>query len=351
MKVILALNLFLFSISSIASVCDEGRPLSIFRPKYARHFSISYFKNYKIITVDKYKYFLSNTNLDCDTAKLVLKIPAHKVVMTSTTYLPALEILKEENALVGFQNKKYIVSKVFNLNKIKEISYKFNPENLLTLKADLIMGYEANYLNEKQGEVFKKLKLPVVINKDFEETSPLARAEWIVFIASFFDLDKKAVEVFKSIENDYLKLKSENEKRVTKTTVLVGDIQNGSWITCGGKSDLAQMIYDAGGILAYNRPSSATQNVSLEEVGRDKTTYDIWLPHNNWKTLETKKDKRYQFINAKKVFNNNQITNEYMANDYWEMGMQRPDLLLLDLVAIFHPEDYKGHKLHWYHQL
>lgn len=351
MKVIITIILFFLSLSLQASQCDESSPLRSYRPQFAKHFEINYYKNYKIIKVDSRKYILSSNNVDCDTDELPIKTPVVKVVMTSTTYLPALLMLNQEKTLIGFQNKKYIVSKKFDLEKIKEISYKFNAEDLLAFKADLIMGYEANLLNGQQEKVFKKLNIPIVINKDFEEATPLGRAEWIVFIGSFFDQDQKAIEMFESIKNAYLKLKKENESRTYKTKVIVGDIQNGFWVTCGGKSDLAQMIRDAGGVLGHDRPSSSTQNISLEEISKDATKYDVWLPQNNWKTLEDKKDKRYGLITAKKIFNNNLITNDSMANDYWETGMQRPDLLLMDLSMIFHLDDYKKQNLHWYHQL
>ena len=64
-----------------------------------------------------------------------------------------------------------------------------------------------------------------------------------------------------------------------------------------------------------------------------------------------KKDKRYMLVSAKNIYNNNLIMNINQSNDYWETGLQRPDLLLLDLSAIFHPEDYKGYKSHWYRKL
>lgn len=345
------------SCSLSAAECDLTSPLKTFHPQYATHFSIDYFKNFKIIHVDKDQYLLSNNlDLGCEISMLKILTPVKKVVMMSTTYLPALELLQQEKSLIGFQGKHYIVSPSFRLDQIKEVPFKFNPEYLLGLKADLVMGYDSNLSTTKQRQILRSLKIPVVINKDFEEKTPLGRAEWLIFISSFYDQDTKAMNIFNSIQESYLALKAKNLKLTPKAKVIVGEIQNGYWVTCGAASDLGQMIKDAGGELVPKHPSALTQKISLEELSQIKIIFDVWLTHNMWASKKElneamKKDKRYTLISAKNIFNNNLIMNINKSNDYWESGLQRPDLLLLDLSAIFHPEDYKVHKSHWYRKL
>lgn len=338
------------------SACDLSQPAREYRPKYSRHFSIRYYPGFKIVTSGPDRYLLSEAPLTCRfdvEAKIIT--PVKRVGFTSTTYLPALELLREENTLIAFQGKQYIVSRHFSANNLKNLSYKMNPEELIALKADLIMGYASNMADPKQKLLFKKLSLPVVVNKDFEEVSPLARAEWIVFISAFYNKEKEAEKIFAEIENNYRALKEKNEKW-SKRSVVVGSIENGFWISCGGKSDLAQLIADAGGELAFKNQSQETQRLSLETLAQKKKTYDVWLPHNNWSSKEErlqamKKDERYQFVSAAKVFNNNLIRNESGATDYWETAVQRPDLLLQDLSKIVHPEAYKDVELKWYKEL
>jgi iron complex transport system substrate-binding protein len=361
MKIFNFFILFIFTASLSCSLsafeCNLKFPLKIFHPKYATHFSIDYYKNFKIVHVDKDQYLLSHSaDLGCEIPLLKILTPVKKVVMMSTTYLPALELIKQEKSLIGFQGKHYIVSPAFNLDQIKEVAYKFNPEYLLRLKADLIMGYDSNLSTSKERQIFNTLKIPVVLNKDFEEKTPLGRAEWLVFISSFYDQDEIALKIFNSIQETYLALKAKNLKIALKAKVLVGEIQNGYWVTCGGESDLAKMIEDAGGELGLKNSSASTQKISLEQLSQEKIVFDIWLTHNMWasrKELEEvfKKDKRYTLITAKNIYNNNLIMNINKSNDFWESGLQRPDLLLLDLSRIFHPEDNKAHKLHWYRKL
>ena len=357
MKVLLVIIYLVVPLCLTAGECDLTNPIKTFSPHYAQHFSIDYFKDFKILHVDHDFYFLSNQKkIDCEAQFSTINTPVKKVVMMSTTYLPTLILLGLEKTLIGFQGKHYIVSPSFDLSGIQDVSFKFNAEDLLKIKADMIMGYSSNLSSPKEKMVFNKLKIPVVINKDFEEKNPLARAEWIVFIASFYNRDQEAMDLFHTIEKDYLDLKEKNSQIRNKPQVLVGNIQNGKWSTCGLESDLAQMISDAGGELILKKKSSSTQSISLEELSLIKATADVWLPQNTWtsrKDLDKaiKSDPRYSMIKSKKVFNNNQIRNYQGSNDYWEMGMQRPDLMLKDLTALFHQEQYSTYKLKWYRPL
>ncbi len=356
MKYILFFILLIFTVLLQAGECELSYPIKSYKPFFAKHFTIDYFNGFKVLTADGNKYLLASPNLNCTTNLPIINTPVKRVAMMSTTYLPTLELLGVEKSLIAFQQKKYIASKVFDLKKVKNLSFKFNSEELLNLNADLIMGHDSNLIDKKQLDVFRKLKIPVVINKDFEEITPLGRAEWIIYTAAFFNQDQKAQSLFESIKSGYLKIKKLNENRTTRVNVLVGEIQNGRWVTCGGLSDLAQMIFDAGGKLAFDKALATTQELSLELISLNKNNFDIWLPNNNWqdhfeKNQAFKKDSRYHFINAKKVFNNNLLLNENKFNDYWEMGMQRPDLLVLDLAALFYPLEFKKHKLRWYKEL
>ena len=51
------------------------------------------------------------------------------------------------------------------------------------------------------------------------------------------------------------------------------------------------------------------------------------------------------------VYNNNARLNENGGNDYWEGGISNPNLVLADLIKIFHPELLPNHKLFFYQKL
>jgi iron complex transport system substrate-binding protein len=39
------------------------------------------------------------------------------------------------------------------------------------------------------------------------------------------------------------------------------------------------------------------------------------------------------------------------TNDYWARGVARPDIILADLIKIFHPDLAKDHEFEWYLQV
>jgi len=336
--------------------CHDNVPLRSYRPAYATHFSIDYFSNFKRLNVDGEHYYVGPKDLLlCSFNSSIIVTPISRVAMYSTTHLPVLELLKKEKLLGGFENPQYIASGNFNIDKIKKLGSHFSPELWRAQKFQLVMANISQFGSEYKRSLVIKMRLPFVDNKDFEEKSPLARAEWIIFNASLFDGEDEAITFFKQIEKNYQDIKLKNSKLINKPKVLVGDINRGYWSTCGGKSDLAQMIKDAGGVLMLSRPSNQTQQVSLEMI-QSLSAVDIWLPMNSWSSqVEMKsaisKEPRYKLFSPAKIFNNTKDLNRWRFNTYWQTGMQRPDLMLADLSNLLHPEIYSNHTLKWFKQL
>ena len=83
--------------------------------KYAKGFDIVSTKNEKKLII-KNPYSNTSNNFEYIIKKgindqlNVINTPIKKIVVTSTTHIPMLELLGEEEALVGFQNTDYISS-------------------------------------------------------------------------------------------------------------------------------------------------------------------------------------------------------------------------------------------------
>lgn len=351
MKSILIFFILFASNAAFSADCESQKHLSEYKPSYAKLFSIKYYKDFKIVETVKDKFIVAEkASLGCTTRLPVMKANVERFVATSTTHLPFLKLFSLEKKLIGFQGVNYIYDPTLRSQKIKNINYQMNPEELISLKPDLVMAYSANISSEKRLNDLRALKIPVVLNHDFQEQHPLARAEWIVFSSLFFSKDQEAQKLFKEIESNYLKIK--NEVKKNKPLILVGDIQNGKWATCGGLSDLAILIADAGGVLLLDRQNIETQYFPLENILSLKKNPQIWLAQNTW---ENKKkmisDSRYNRFSHIPLFNNNKLVNSHGFNDYWETGLSRPDLLLKDLFGIFHPKNNSTNESIWYKEL
>ena len=81
--------------------------------KYAKGFTVTHFDSHKIIEInnpwpnaeESFTYMLSNNKDEADIIN-----PIKKIVVTSTTHIPALELLGVEQTLVGFPGSDYISS-------------------------------------------------------------------------------------------------------------------------------------------------------------------------------------------------------------------------------------------------
>jgi iron complex transport system substrate-binding protein len=81
----------------------------------------------------------------------------------------------------------------------------------------------------------------------------------------------------------------------------------------------------------------------------------VWIHPYGWHSLADglATDERmadFEAFRTGRVYNNDARVNAYGGNDYWETGSLRPDLILADLIEIFHP-DLIDHELVFHRRL
>ncbi|MBN4085493.1 ABC transporter substrate-binding protein, partial [Flavobacteriaceae bacterium AH-315-B10] len=272
-----------------------------------------------------------------------------RIVVTSTTHIPALELLGVENTLIGFPGTKYVSSKKIR-NRIdngfvRELGKNegINTEVLLELNPDIVIAFGVDGSN-KPLEVIKKSNIPVIYNGDWLEDSPLAKAEWIKFFGVLFDKEKEADSIFNSIENNYLKAKQLAQKAISQPTVLSGAMHKDIWYLPNGKSTEAQFLNDANvNYLWSNTTGNGSLALSFEAVFAKAKDADLWLSPSYYKSLEAleKANEHYTKFNAfqnKNIYSFTNTTGKTGGVLYYELGMSRPDLVLKDIIKICHPE-------------
>ena len=117
-----------------------------------------------------------------------------------------------------------------------------------------------------------------------------------------------------------------------------------SWFMPSTKSYAVQLIEDAGGSYIYGKNTgNASLPIDLEEAYLLASDADMWINVGMANSLEEVAKMCPKFTDTRcfrngKVFNNNARTNAAGGNDYWESAVVNPDILLRDLVKIFHPE-------------
>lgn len=341
--------------------------------KYAKGFTLETHKNYKEITVfsawpnstKTFQYILvkaGQTIPDHDNKTLVINIPIKKIVVMSTTNIPALEYINEENSLVGFPNTNYISSKKtrqrIDDGKIKDLNndLDINIELLLDLNPELVIGFSVNGSHKSLNKI-EKFGIPVVLDGAWTEQTPLGRAEWIKFIAAFFDKDEQANVIFNKIETDYLKAKQLAAKTKTKPTVLSGTLFKDVWNIPGGHSFVAQYLKDANTDYIWKDDNSTgSLQLNFENVLNKAQKAELWIGTGAFKNKNEMLDvhKGYSYFDA---FKNNKIhtfTKKKGAKGgllYFELGPLRPDLILKDIIKIAHPEVLPNYESYFFKTL
>ncbi|GAA4242689.1 MULTISPECIES: ABC transporter substrate-binding protein [Winogradskyella] len=331
--------------------------------KYAEGFKISQSDHSKTIEITKawpeaektYTYLLltkeqaAKTTYNKADYDGVIITPITKTVVTSTTHIPALELLGVEETLIGFPSTDYISSektrKLIDEGKVRELGKNegINTEVLLELNPNVVVGFGVEGVN-KTFEVIKKAGIPVIYNGDWAESSALAKAEWIKFFGVLFNKEKEADSIFNTIEKEYLAAKEIAEKAKTNPTVLSGAMYKDVWYLPKGSSPEAQFLKDANvNYLWSETTGNGSLSLSFEAVLVKAKDADLWLSPSYYGSLEQLEKANPLYANFK-AFQNKSIytfVNKKGGTGgvlYYELGTARPDLVLKDLIKIAHPE-------------
>ena len=341
--------------------------------KYAKGFSIENYKNYTVVTVKNpwpnatksYKYICKKKNAiipDSLQKYVSIAVPIKKIVVTSTTHIPSLEMLDEEKSLVGFPHLDYISSdkirKQIDKNKVVELgtNQSLNTELLINLQPDVIIGYGLDNNNPTLDNL-QKSGLKVLLNGDWNESTPLGKAEWLRFFGVLFDNQKKATELFYKIENEYLKT-VEIAKRATQTpTVLAGDIFEGKWYLPSGTSWGSLLIKEANAhYLWADTKGTGSLSLSFETVFEKANNADLWITSGQFSSLKQMTDANVHYSQFKafkkgEVYSFNAKKGKTGGSLYYELAPNRPDIVIKDLVKILHPELLINYKPYFFEKL
>jgi iron complex transport system substrate-binding protein len=343
--------------------------------RYATAFSVEYHEDYKLLTVLRpwrdanttFTYILLQRGAQppADTGDAqVIEIPVRRMASLAATHLTYLDALDDLDALVAIGNAEYVNTPgvVQRLESGETLAVGNGPdvniESLLNLNPEMVTTLALGNSGKDDYQMLMQRGIKTVVFSDFMEESPLGRAEWVKFIALFFNQEEQAEMIFSGVEERYLKMKELADSVETRPSVLLGFEINGKWNMPGGKSYQASYVKDAGGdYLWAHDDTSGRIPLSFEAVFEKGSQADYWFDQSvGWRTAEDvlAADPRYrnfQAFSSGRVYNNNARLNATGGNDYNALGLANPDLILADLISILHPDLLPDHDLVFYRPL
>lgn len=374
--IILVICLFLFSSCKKKNTTANKQSITAanyLSLKYAKGFEVNYFKGYKQIIVKQawknapypISYYLVNDSQsipkNIQAQDVIILLPLDKVSVMSTTYLSFFKLLQAESKIATISDIDYVydanIQQLFKDHKIAAIGFdeNRNDEKLIELQSKYIFTYGIQ--QPKDESKLEHLGIHRIYVSEYLEDSPMAQAEWLLFFAAFLNKEAEAKIIFNSIDQRYKALKSKASTYSDKPYVMCNLPFKGNWYIPGGNSLAAQFIKDAGANYVFqDNKETGGVNVSYEKAFMMAMKADYFIHVNNCKNKK-ELEASYTAINALKayknnhIYNNNNRINSAKANDFWENGIVEPDVILQDLMNIFHPKSANQNSLYYYRKI
>lgn len=319
--------------------------------KYAKGFSIDSVHDYLRVTVynpwsqEKQilsRYYLGRHDSLADSIPAdghFIKIPLDRCAVTSGTHIGFMESLGLLDKIVGicYADRIYNDSIRMRLERKQivdlEDPFMINFEKLIALRPNAIVASGYNQQDEYSHRM-AQTGVPVIFVNEWMEGSPLARAEWIKYLAVFFDLQDQADELFSQVAAQYEGMKIRTTATGERKKILTGENFRGTWYMPGGNNWMATLFKDAGADYAYaSTREHGSIPLSTEEVLSRFKDADVWVNVNSGTLKELQAaDSKHAYFKAFRngeVFSNSKRT-KGLANDFWERGVMEPHKLLQD---------------------
>ena len=286
---------------------------------------------------------------------------ARRIVTMSSTQIAMLDAIGAAGRVYGVSGIDYIYNPGIQSRRdsIADVGFEgaVDYERLAGANPDLVMLYGVNGPNPMEGKL-RELGIPYIYIGDYLEESPLGKAEWVVALAEITGQRRKGESVFIGIPQRYNALKARVDSTVGEAPSVMLNMPYGdSWFMPSTDNYTVRLITDAGGDYIYKKNSgNASRPIDLEEAYMLTSSADMWINTGTATTLAQVKAACPKFTDTRcyrnaQVYNNNLRTTKAGGNDYYESGIMHPDLILRDLITIFHPGILPADSLVYYRRL
>ncbi|BDD03627.1 iron ABC transporter substrate-binding protein [Aureibacter tunicatorum] len=362
------------------SACKQGKSPEKAVEQTKEVVENKYAKNFEIFESNglKYLYILNPQNND-DTIKYVLTyddkegasfedhhvitLPLQSIVPLSSTNIGALKLLNEEKKISAVSEIEYVYDSSlqarFAQGDLKEVgqSQSLNFEKVIQLNPDLVIAIGYSGVSLSKFDKLSDFGIPVLLSTNWQESTPLARAEWIKVYGLLLDKFDESIGIFNGIESRYQEIKSHDAIKGEPEEVLVNIPFKGTWYMPNGGSYMAHFMRDAHMQTPWmHTKGTGSLALNFEEVYPFGLKTQKWINVSYENSIEgivglDNRFKDFASIKNGQVYNNNNKVNQAGANDYWESGPYYPDVILQDLMKIAFPKAMESHEFYYYKKL
>ncbi|WP_353146246.1 ABC transporter substrate-binding protein [Chryseobacterium sp.] len=287
--------------------------------------------------------------------------PFKKIILLNASMAGYISELGAENLIIGVSSPEYIYSeKIQHLikeGKIQNVGsdQKYDVEKIISLKPDAIFtNHIASFDNIY--ELLKNNGIQVIFLDEYMEQQPLEKTAYIKLFGEFLGKEKEAESEYLEVEKNYNDLKKLALTGKERPLVLANEMYGNVWYLPGGNTSVAHYIADANAsyILKDNKDEKAL-TMSFEEVFAKTNGVQYWVNAGSY-TSKKEMQKVNSLYGKLEAFNKGKIytlsgKERQRANDFFESGVVRADMILKDYIKIFHPELLPDYQLTYMKEL
>ena len=270
--------------------------------------------------------------------RICVQEPLHRLGTMSTVQVGFLYALDAMGCLVAVCNPELIYTPVKGDEVDLGDSMKPSAERTLQAGLDALLAVNYGQYDNLEATRLEKLGVRTIYINEWQEGSPLARAEWIRVLGALTGKLHEADSIFQNVETQYINLKSQISN-LKSTKIMSGNNFRGTWYVPSGKNYLAYLFKDAGADYPfYDDERETSIPLTIEETLRYFHDADVWVGAggNNMAELAEMDEKHTWFkaYQSGRVYNWRKQIKPGGANNFWERGVVHPEEMLEDVIHI-----------------
>lgn len=341
------------------------------KPLYAQGFKLTYADQYVLADIQdpqneesttfRYAFVKRGTEPTGIPADYtVIQVPIRSVICMTSLQLSNFIKLDALDKVVGITSTRHLFNAEMN-ERLKEgktakigIEGNFDNEIIMSMNPDLIL---VSPFKRGGYETLKDVGIPLIPHLGYKETTPLGQAEWIKFIGLLLGQEQKGNARFSAIEKRYNELKTltSDGKVMKRPVVFSGELRGGNWYAVGGKSFLAQLFKDAGAdYFMKDDERSGGITLDFEMVYNQADDADYWRIVNSFPgtfSYEALKEQDPRYADFRAFQEKGIIYCNMKNTPFYESMPTEPEVVLADLLHIFHPDLLPDHTPVYYSKL
>lgn len=268
--------------------------------------------------------------------RLCVREPMRRLGTMSTVQVGFLYAIDALDCLVAVCNPELIYTPVSGDEIDLGDSMKPSAERALQAGLDMLLAVNYGQYDNLEAVRLEKLGIPLIYINEWQEGSPLARAEWIRVLGALTGRLPQADSVFHEVEAKYIRLTKEGGLSARRS-IMSGNNFRGTWYVPSGKNYLAYLFKDAGAEYPfYDDERETSIPLTIEETLRYFHDADVWVGAGGNSLAElAEMDEKHTWFKAYqdgRVYNWRKQTKAGGANNFWERGVVHPEEMLEDVI-------------------